>query len=100
MSNAADLCAVCGRELGTERIERHHLIPKTFKGKVLVDIHQICHRKIHATFSERELLRYYHTAERILESEQMRDFVAWVASKPLNFYVSSADSKERKRKRR
>jgi hypothetical protein len=42
-------CGICGRELGTVLIEDHHLIPKTFKGKVTVPFHKICHQKLHTT---------------------------------------------------
>lgn len=54
-----DPCPLCGRPLGTDNIDRHHLVPKSLKGREQFPIHRICHRKIHATFSERELLRAY-----------------------------------------
>jgi len=63
-------------------------------------MHAICHRKIHATFSERELKNYYNTAERILEHKDMKTFVAWVSTKDLDFYMVSRDSGARKSKRR
>lgn len=94
-----DSCPLCDRPLGTVRIQEHHLVPKTFKGRETVKIHQICHQKIHATFSERELLHYYHTAERLLEHEQIQKFVAWVKKKPIEFYDKNDDTKARKRKR-
>lgn len=94
------LCEICKRELGNELIDEHHLIPKTFKGKHTVSLHKICHRKIHSLFSERELLNYYNTVDRILESEDIQTFVSWIKNKPLNFYVSSKDSTDRKSKRR
>jgi len=95
-----DTCGLCKRPLGAVRIELHHLIPKTFKGKVVVPIHKICHQKIHATFSERELLNYYHTFERLLEHEQIDKFVKWVAKKEPAFYDKNDDTKDRNRKRR
>ena len=52
------MCPLCNRELGTEWIDEHHLIPKTFKGKETITLHRICHEKIHSTFSERELYNY------------------------------------------
>lgn len=92
-------CCICHRELGDVRIEEHHLLPKTFKGKDTVPIHKVCHQKIHATFSERELLNYYHTPDRIREHEQMQKFIKWVKNKPLDFYDKNDDTKDRKRKR-
>ena len=54
-------CPLCGRPLGSVHVDRHHLIPKTFKGKDQFLVHKICHRKIHSVFTERELLHSYHT---------------------------------------
>lgn len=93
-------CPLCDRPLGTENVDRHHLIPKTFKGKEMVSLHRICHRKIHATFTERELLNYYHTIERLRENEDISKFVTWVSKKPLEFYDGSQETNKRKAKRR
>jgi hypothetical protein len=81
---------------GNIRIEWHHLIPKTFKGTALVPIHQICHRKIHSVFTERELEKVYHIPELIRAHEEMAKFILWVAKKPAGFY-SSSDTANRKR---
>ncbi len=93
-------CPLCQRPLGTHNVEGHHLIPKAFKGKELVDLHKICHRKIHATITERELLHHYHTIERLLENEDIRRFVKWVAKKDPSYYDSSDETAARKGKRR
>lgn len=91
-------CCICGRELGGI-VQSHHLIPKTFKGRETVDIHKMCHQKIHATFSERELEKYYHTAERILEREEMQKFVKWIGKKDANYYDKNDQTKSRKQRR-
>ncbi len=88
-------CPLCDRLLGDD-INKHHLVPKTFKGKETVTLHRICHRKIHSVFTERELLKYYHTIERLLEHEDIRKFVEWVANKDPNYYASSKDHKRKK----
>lgn len=87
-----DQCCICDRELGDDLIEWHHLIPKTFKGKALVPIHKICHRKIHATFSERELEKVYYTPNALRSNEDIDKFVIWVQKKPLYYYDSSVTS--------
>lgn len=94
------ICPLCSRPLGDHLVEAHHLIPRTFKGRETIDLHRICHQKIHTTFSERELLRHYHTVERLLEHEQIKVFVNWVKNKPLDFYVKNDDSADRKKKRK
>ncbi len=94
-------CPICNRELGDESfVQFHHLIPKTFKGREGIIIHRICHQKIHATFSERELLNYYHTVERILEHDEINKFIKWVKNKPSSFYDKNDDTYSRKKKRR
>lgn len=100
-------CPICGREYGGV-MQDHHLKPVTFKSRTKevhdsenrVRIHKMCHQKIHATFSEKELLEYYHTPERILEHEEMKKFVKWISKKPPEFYDKNDDTKGRKRKRR
>jgi hypothetical protein len=59
------LCPLCGRPLGLDNIDRHHLVP----------IHKICHRKIHATLSERELPRSYHTWDALKDHQDIRSFI-------------------------
>ena len=94
-----DPCPLCNRPLGT-RIDKHHLKPKTFGGRDTFLIHKICHSKIHSVFSERELDKYYHTVERLLENEHIQNFVKWVSKKDPEFYEKTKDTQTRKRKRR
>lgn len=93
-------CPICQRELITgNSIDEHHLIPKTFKGKETVTLHKICHQKIHHTFSERELLSYYHTIDRLCGHDEIKKFVKWVSKKDPEFYDRNKDTKARRRKR-
>jgi len=88
-------------------MEDHHLKPVTYRTRTKevhdkenrVYIHKICHQKIHATFSEKDLLDYYHTVSRILEHEEMQKFAKWVRKKAVDFYDKNDDTKERKKKR-
>lgn len=91
-----DYCPLCGRVLGTEHIDRHYLIPRTFKGKEQFPIHRICHRKIHSTFTERELLQQYHTWDALRGHAEIRTFIAWVARKPAGFYARTYTSNNKK----
>jgi hypothetical protein len=100
METSEPLCPLCQRPLGVTRIEEHHLVPKTFKGKETISLHKICHRAIHATFSERELQKYYFTINRLLESEELQRFIAWVAKKQPDFYISMDETSSRRSKRR
>lgn len=93
------ICPICARDLGEIYIEEHHLIPKTFGGKEKVRIHKMCHQKLHATFSEREMEKHYHTVERLVEHEEMQKFIKWVRKQPLDFYDKNDDTEARKRRR-
>jgi hypothetical protein len=90
------LCPLCGRLLGTQNIDRHHLVPKSLKGREQFPIHKICHRKIHATLSERELLRAYHTWEALQGHDDIASFIGWVANKPAGFYARTFTSNKKK----
>lgn len=92
-------CGLCNRELGEVLVEEHHLIPKMKKGKETEPIHRICHRKIHATFTEKELDIYYHTFERLREHEAMQKFIKWVSKKPSEYYSGSNETTQRRKKR-
>jgi hypothetical protein len=89
-------CPLCGRPLGNVNVDRHHLVPKSFKGKEQFLIHKICHRKIHSVFTERELMLKYHTWEALQADPVMRAFIDWVASKRPEFYTSSATTNQKK----
>jgi 5-methylcytosine-specific restriction endonuclease McrA len=93
------LCPLCGRPLGTLNIDRHHLVPKSLKGREQFPIHKICHRKIHATLSERELLRAYHTWDALKGHEDIRSFIGWVAKKPPEFYTRTFTANDKQRRK-
>jgi len=94
-----DLCPLCERKLDFTA-EKHHLVPKSKGGKATERLHKICHRKIHATFSEKELEKKYNNVAALLENEEIQKFVAWVADKDPGFYDVSRESKRRKNLRK
>ncbi|MDB5842732.1 MAG: hypothetical protein JWP79_42 [Polaromonas sp.] len=91
------LCPLCGRLLEPgASTDEHHLVPRSQGGKAKALIHRICHRKIHATFSERELARDFSTWEALRAHPQIAEFVAWLAGKPPTFYDNSRRPKGRR----
>ena len=92
-------CPLCDRELGTINVDEHHLIPKAFKGKTKEPIHKICHRKIHATFSEKELARKFNTWESLRSHEDIQAFVKWVQKKDPGYYDVSRETSTRRKRR-
>ena len=87
-------CPLCGRPLA-EPTSRHHLLPpsKGGKGTPTLLMHKICHSKIHAVLSERELMSFYNTIELIQGHEEIAKFIKWVSKKDPEFYDGSAKMK-------
>ena len=56
MTEEAASCWLCGRPLGS-RVEWHHPVPKSRGGRQIVPVHPICHRALHAHFTNTELAR-------------------------------------------
>ena len=77
-------CALCGRPLG-ERVEQHHVVPKSEGGTHTVPVHPICHRTIHAFVANRELAISFPTMDQLREREDVRRYLGWVADKPPDF---------------
>ncbi|QWD87391.1 HNH endonuclease [Polynucleobacter paludilacus] len=86
------VCPVCERAIPKTQMDAHHLIPKSKGGKATEYLHRICHRQIHALFSETELARALNTAEAIREHPDMQNFIKWVKSKPDGFYQRTSKS--------
>ena len=83
-------CPLCGRPLTAgPSMDEHHLVPKSKGGKAKAQIHRICHRKIHATLSERELAASYSSWQALQSHPEIATFVTWVANKPSTFYDNS-----------
>ena len=87
-------CPLCGRPLA-EPITKHHLIPlsRGGKGTDTIPMHQICHTKIHAVLTEKELRDYYHTIERLHEQEEIQKFIKWVSKKEPTYFDKSIKMK-------
>jgi len=99
MKNVELSCPLCGRSLGATRSE-HHLIPKSVKKTdETILMHQLCHDQIHHFISEKEMGNYYNTVSKLLEHEDVRNFVRWVKNKHPDFYIMTRDTKSRNRKR-
>ena len=92
----AEVCPLCERAIPPAQLDEHHLVPKLKGGRKTVGLHRICHRQIHALFSEAELAQRYNTAETLLTHPEIQRFVQWVKSKPDDFYERSKLSNHRR----
>lgn len=52
-----------------------------------VPVHPICHKAIHANFTNAELARFGADRDRLLENEALAKFVGWVENKPPDFHA-------------
>jgi hypothetical protein len=90
---------LCDRPIPPEaRQSHHHLVPrlKGGKGGPTVLLHQICHNEIHATLTEAELARSYHTIEALRSHPRLAKFIHWIAKRPPAFH-SKTPGPRRKR---
>jgi len=91
-------CPICDRDLiEGPSIDKHHFFPKCKGGKETEFVHKVCHSKIHSLFTEKELEKYYYTAERIKENEDMKKFIIWVSKKEPTFKSKNKKSNKKKR---
>jgi len=84
-------CWLCARPLG-RRTEWHHPVPKARGGRQTVPVHPICHRTLHATFTNAELARIGDDPPQLRTDARIARFVAWVADKPTDFHAATRQS--------
>jgi hypothetical protein len=91
------LCPLCERPIPPEQQDAHHLVPRSLGGTQTLLLHRICHRQLHALFSEAELAREYSTIAALQAHPQVARFVEWVRSKPPGFMERTRRSGRRAR---
>lgn len=88
-------CGLCGRPMiAGPSVEEHHLLPRSQGGKETVPLHRVCHRKIHAELSEKELARGYTTLDALRAHPDIAAFIHWVARKPPEFTAVTFRAKD------
>ena len=86
------ICPLCDREIPESQKDAHHLVPKSKGGKKTEFLHRICHKQVHALFTETELAINFNNAETLRADPQMQKFITWVKSKPNDFYEKTRKS--------
>ena len=79
-------CALCERPLG-QRVEWHHLVPRSEGGRATAPVHPICHRTIHATLTNAELARGYADPAALRAHEAIARYLRWIDDKPPDFHA-------------
>jgi len=62
-------------------------VPKSRGGREKVAIHPICHRTLHARFSNAELGRIGDDLGALRADAEIAKFLAWVEGKPADFHA-------------
>jgi hypothetical protein len=86
-------CWLCARPLG-EAIEYHHPLPKSRGGRVKVAVHPICHKTIHASWTNTELARIGEAPQAVAAHPDVARFLAWIADKPADFHAPTAKKRK------
>jgi hypothetical protein len=89
----AVICPLCDRPIPADQRDAHHLVPKSRGGVQTAWLHRICHRQVHALFTETELARQYPHAEALRAHPEMARFLAWVKQKPDGFFERTRKSR-------
>jgi len=100
-------CPLCKREIPIDQESKHHLVPNRNKlkrkkhlnlpEKEIEILHIACHRKLHSLFTNKELSIKYNTIEKLLEHQDIQNFVFFIRKKPIDYIESSKQSNKRKR---
>jgi hypothetical protein len=87
------ICPLCDRSIPPSQRDAHHLVPKSRGGVQTAWLHRICHRQLHALFSETELARDYHDVDALRQHPEMARFLDWVRRKPDEFFERTRKSR-------
>lgn len=91
-------CPLCGRPLPDgPTVDLHHPVPRSRGGVASVPMHRICHRKLHASFTDHELAGFGDDWARLRAQPGIAAFVRWVARRPPAFYDGSARERRLRR---
>lgn len=91
------VCPICLHEYDRKQLTRHHLVPKSRKGKVTILICAACHKQIHAIFSEKELEARFNTIESLVEAEEFLPWVTWIRKRKPTKHIRVSRSGRRRR---
>lgn len=90
------VCPLCERKIPPGQRDAHHLVPKCKGGRDTEYLHRICHRQIHALFTETELARQFNSVDTLLAHPDIATFVAWIKTKPDAFMERTRKSQRLK----
>jgi hypothetical protein len=98
-SETVAACPLCGRPLPDDKTtDEHHLVPRSQGGREKFRLHRVCHQKIHATLTERELARHYNNWESLRAHPDIATFIEWVSKRPPDYLDRNRKTKAMRRR--
>lgn len=91
-------CPICLHAYPTGELTKHHLVPKSRKGRVTRLLCRNCHRQVHALFTEKELERYYGTLEELLAANALQPWIAWIRKRKPAGRLRTHNSRRKRRR--
>jgi hypothetical protein len=98
-------CALCGRSVSV--VTNHHLVPQSIgkrKGIKPSDLPQVdlcimCHKQLHALFSNTELAQYLSDIQLLLEHEKIQSYLRFIRKHPGHTVFKAKRGDERKKRK-
>jgi formate dehydrogenase maturation protein FdhE len=84
-----ELCKMC------PYTRKHHIIPRSEKGKITIDCCETCESFLHKTWSNKQLRDTYNTVESILDTEKFQKLLKWRRKQPNTIVFKSDPGKFR-----
>ena len=90
------ICPICERNIPTEYIEKHHIIPRCKKGRVIIKVCISCGDQIHTLFTNKELTKKYNTIDALIKDPKIQKWKEWIRNKPDTFGICIKCKKRKK----
>lgn len=96
MRHGSFICPLCDRVVpDSHYIEKHHLVPRSRKGKETILVCVDCGNQVHELFTNKELELNYDTVEKIRSDPRWQKWRGWIGRK--NQYGLCMKRKKKKR---
>ena len=81
--NPANLltCPLCERQIALDYTTKHHLIPKSRKGKETIRLCRDCHKQLHVLYSPKELQKRMSTIELLKLDDKVKTWIDWISKR-------------------
>ena len=95
--NEPPVCALCRHEYDRRELTRHHVVPKSRGGTDIVLLCRLCHKQVHALFTERELEEQYGTLEKLESAPDLQPFLKFVRRRKPTSHIAVKSSRTKGR---